>query len=170
MQPAVYRGKVEVYREGQMTVAQLEGYDYGAPVVIFHVQKDTRFCGKVQENAYVEVWYNGFFTRSLPPRATAHKVLLIASNAENIVIIGIVRSVQMQNDTYYIQLVPTGAAQTSAATPQDMVTLVVSPDAMEGILPEELIPGKSLCAVTRGMAALSLPPQYPVYALMPATP
>lgn len=174
MQLTVYRGRVETNQNGQMAVAQLEGHDYGAPLVVFHLQQEAQSSMQIKEGAFVEVWYNGIFTRSMPPQATAQKVVSIAASAQNILINGTLQSVQNRGEFYHIKLMPHMAEQSLqalglAASTKNTVMLVVPLNALEGIDPEELVEGAQLSAVTKGIATLSLPPQYPVHALLPIT-
>lgn len=177
--PQLYRGRVDAVSEDSITVSQVEGYNYGQPTIIFHYAEDATLPGSdsivLAEGVFVEVEYSGILTRSLPPQGSATRVSVVAPSAEGAVQNGTIQTVQKTESGYTIGLL-TFQAEAAAAergenpTFQDQVILNVPANALEGGLTEEdLVEGAKICAVTTGIAALSLPPQMPVHALLPYT-
>lgn len=176
--PTVYRGRVESISENSVTVAQLPGHDYGQQRIVFHMDDATQTDEEgiaLAEDVFVEVWYNGVLTRSMPPQATAESLAVITAFSEGAVVNGAVISVAENDDGYVVGVLPFAAGapptteQQQAAVSQDLNMLMVPKDALEGLAPEDLQEGALVSAVTRGIAALSLPPQTPVHALLPYT-
>ena len=70
----VYRGEItSISEDGSILVSQVAGHNYGQASILFHVSDkiakelgDTLIVG-----AFVEVYYDGRLTRSLPAQGTA---------------------------------------------------------------------------------------------------
>lgn len=171
----IYRGRVSEMGEGTILVEQLPGYNYGQPSIMFHVDENTAMGEGEPElgvDAFVEVSYSGILTRSLPAQGTALKVTVITSFSEGILVNGTIDEIEEIDGNYRITLLPFAAAQAAAESGvepgfENMIILTVPTDALENIEAEELVPGAEVCAVTTGIAALSLPPQMPVRVLLP---
>lgn len=167
----VYRGRVAAMLEdGSIEVEQMEGYNYGQPSIVFHLAEGVasdEAGGSLQQDAYVEVYYNGRLTRSMPPQGTAQSLTVVAGHSEGIVYNGTIQSVQHTDDGYTIQMLPM-EAESSALESQ--VILLVPADGLEQLTEEDLTEGTVISAVTHGIAALSLPPQLPVHVLLPYQP
>ena len=175
----IYRGRVDAISDDGITVSQVEGYNYGQPTIVFHYAEDANLPGSdsiaLAEGVFVEVEYNGILTRSLPPQGSATRVTVVAPSAEGAVQNGTIQTVEKTENGYTIGLLTFQAAAAATErgeepTFQDQVILNVPADALEGGLTEDdLVEGAEICAVTTGIAALSLPPQMPVHALLPFT-
>lgn len=170
LESMVYRGKVvSVAEDGSFEVAQLEGFDYGQPSIIFHVDDNTKMLDNTTEitvDGFVEVTFNGILTRSLPPQATAETVTMLMPTAEGMIQNGTIQSVEEVNGTYMVTIVPFTAPNNDM---ENLVILLVQEDALEHLTVEDLKEGTEVSAVTNGIAAMSLPPQMPVRAIMPFT-
>lgn len=176
----IYRGTVTQLSDEQITVEQVSGYDYGQPSIVFHIDDNTALPAgdesvPLAEGAYVEVRYSGALTRSLPPQGTALSVQVVAPAADAAIVNGTIQTVEVTDTGYTIGLLSFQSAQLAASRGeipsfQDQIILLVPVDALEGGLTEaDLVEGTEVCAVTTGIAALSLPPQMPVHALLPYT-
>lgn len=167
----LYRGEVtEIREDGSLLVAQVDGYNYGQPSILFHVDENTVTDSDgfaLAEGAYVEIEYNGLLARSLPAQGMAQQITVLSSFSEGVVVNGILMSVTMGEDYYTLNLLPFGADDSAL---QNQVILQVPKDALQGLGEADLVEGAQLSAVTKGVAALSLPPQMPVVALMPYLP
>lgn len=193
---AVYRGSITAAEDGRLEVGQVWGHNYGQSSIVFHIGEDTEILPQgvaLAAGGYVEVKYNGILTRSLPPQASALSVRLLSPHTEGIVVNGIARSAEETEDGWRIVLEPfanqAAADAHQAAAPEEasaapgresdtgsgffgeanLVILVVPSNALEGLEKDDLTPGVWLSAVTKGIAALSMPPQMPVLALLPYT-
>lgn len=169
-EPVVYRGSVvDTKSDGSIEVAQLDGHGYGQDSIVFQIGEGTYIDtsnGTPNQNAYVEVYYNGALTRSLPPQATAQQITVIATQSDGVVQNGTVMGSQQTEDGWRVDLLPFGAEDEWA----NYVVLTVPADALEGLTEEDLnTPGTQVSAVTRGIATMSLPPQMPVVKLLPYT-
>lgn len=165
----VYRGTVdEIQEDGSILVRQLDGYSYGHDSILFHVGEDTILTetdAPLAEDAYVEVTYGGALTASLPAQGNAATITVLAPQSEGIVQNGVVKTVEQdENGDYRIAILPFDAAED---TFESQVILLVPKDAFEGIEAGDVVEGFEVSAVTRGIAAMSLPPQMPVIVLMP---
>lgn len=180
MESTIYRGEVTAVEEGSITVNQLPGHNYGQQSIVFHLPQGQGASSVAQEGiplaegAFVEVQYSGMLTRSMPPQGTANEVTVLAPYAQGIVVNGTVQSVQQSDDGYRLEVLPFEAQQAaesggSAPGYESMVILNVPQSALEGIAATDLKEGLAVSAVTKGVAALSLPPQMPVHALLPYT-
>lgn len=168
----VYRGEIKSAENGDILVAQLPGHNYGQPSILFHLNDKLRSSlgDTLVSGAFVEVSYNGMLTRSIPPQGNAQTVKVIASFSDGIVVNGVIQSVTPGKDGYSITILPIGTVATGAS--EDMLhetVLTVPMLALEGLTEADLVAGLSVCAVTRGIATMSLPPQMPVVALLPYT-
>ena len=167
----VYRGAVtSISEDGSILVTQVPGHNYGQASILFHVSSALakELGDSLAAGAFVEVRYDGRLTRSLPAQGTATSVTVIAPYSEGIVQNGTILSVTQGKDGYSISLLPLG----EEARKDDLsntITLTVHMFALEGLKGEDLVEGLKVCAVTSGIAALSLPPIMPVVALLPYT-
>ncbi|MDL2323998.1 hypothetical protein LJC61_02440 [Ruminococcaceae bacterium OttesenSCG-928-A16] len=164
-----YRGIVTALTDTKMTVEQVEGYNYGQNSIIFNLNEGTVMLPdspELAEGAFVEVTYNGILTRSLPPQAAALSIGVLSTFGDGVVVNGTIQEVANTADGYTITLLPTTAV---AENFENMVILTVPAYALEHIIPEELVKGTKVSAVTRGIATASLPPQMPVLILLPYT-
>lgn len=169
MQSEIYRGKVTDISDDSITVEQLEGYNYGQKSIVFHLNSDTKMeedAPSLAKGVYVEVTYNGVLTRSMPPQGNAQSVQVLAPSSESAVVNGTIQEVTKTEQGYSLVVKPEGVTSDEL---QDMVVLQFPPEALEHLTLEELVAGLKICAVTRGIATMSLPPQMPVVALMPYT-
>lgn len=169
-EPVVYRGSVvDTKPDGSIEVAQLDGHNYGQASIVFQIGEGTYIDaanGTPNQNAYVEVYYNGALTRSQPPQATAQEITVIAPQSGGVVQNGTVMGSEQTEDGWRVELLPFGAEDEWA----NYVVLSVPADALEGLTGEDLgTPGTQVSAVTRGIATMSLPPQMPVVKLLPYT-
>lgn len=169
-EPVVYRGSVVDTRpDGSIEVAQLEGHGYGQASIVFQIDEGTYIDtanGTPNQNAYVEVYYSGALTRSLPPQATAQEITVIATQSDGVVQNGTVMGSEQTEDGWRVDLLPFDAEDEWA----NYIILTVPADALEGLEAEDLgTPGTQVSAVTRGIATMSLPPQMPVVKLLPYT-
>lgn len=174
LEDAVYRGEVLSVNEetGDFEVAQLPGFNYGSETVVFHVTEETEFEPDevvLAEGMFVEVTFNGVMTRSMPPQATADEVKVISNMSEGIIVNGEVQSVEKVDDMLRITIVPLELVEQNASesSMENLVILTVEQDDLEGITVDDLVAGTKVSAVTSGIAAMSIPPQMPVIALMP---
>lgn len=164
-QELIYRGRIDSLSDDSIIVTQLEGFDYGQPSIMFHITGDTITEDSGMEwgeGAFVEVSYDGRLTRSIPAQGTALTLTVLSTHSEGIIKNGEIVSVAEAGDGYTITLMPF-----DAQSDNDIVLLNVPGDALEELSAEELVEGLKVCAITRGIAALSMPPQMPVYKLMP---
>lgn len=176
MEQAIYRGTVTEITGDRILVTQvLPGYNYGQESIAFHITGSTVIeagGAEIAAGAFVEVAYNGILTRSLPPQGTAESISLVSSFSEGIVVNGIIQSVQKTDTGYTLQissLSVEGEAAQSGAGQEVTAVLLVPADALEHLTEADLTAGTPVSAVTTGLAALSLPPQLPVRALLPYT-
>lgn len=167
----VYRGEVSALGEESITVTQMHGYNYGQPSIVFHLNEETETDGaKLALGAYVEVTYNGILTRSMPGQGTALQVRVIATYSQGILVNGRIQSAETGKDGYRLVVLPFENEKAGEeAGFADSVILNVPSDALEGLEESDLVAGTEVCAVTKGIATMSLPPQMPVYALLPYT-
>ena len=174
----VYRGRVESVTDTDFTVAQMPGFDYGMERIVFHRDDNTIITTEgmeITEDAFVEVFYNGILTRSLPPQGTAGEVGVIATFSEGIIVNGTITAFETTTDGYTITILPfegdtpSAIEEAASASFENMVILNVPKDALENITEDELKEGTAVSAVTKGIAAMSLPPQMPVHTLLPFT-
>ena len=166
----VYRGEVtSISEDGSILVTQVPGHNYGQASILFHVSDAIakELGDSLVVGAFVEVHYDGRLTRSLPAQGTANSVTVIASYSEGIVQNGTILSVTPGKDGYSISLLPLGEEKRDDLS--NTITLTVHMFALEGLKGEDLVEGLKVCAVTSGIAALSLPPIMPVVALLPYT-
>ncbi|MDL2253730.1 YobA family protein [Ruminococcaceae bacterium OttesenSCG-928-I18] len=167
----VYRGEVTQVGENEITVTQLEGYDYGQPSILFHIDENTFLDENgvaLAQEAFVAVRYDGRLTRSMPPQATAQSIEVIAPYSEGILQNGTIQQVEETEDGWNIDLLPFGAPEAENTEDRsNLVVLNVPQNALENLTAEDLTPGAEVSAVTRGIAATSLPPQMPVNTLLP---
>ena len=166
----VYRGEVtSISEDGSILVTQVPGHNYGQASILFHVSDAIakELGDSLVVGAFVEVHYDGRLTRSLPAQGTANSVTVIASYSEGIVQNGTILSVTPGKDGYSISLLPLGEEKRDDLS--NTITLTVHMFALEGLKGEDLVEGLKVCAVTSGVAALSLPPIMPVVALLPYT-
>lgn len=165
-----YRGKVtNVIEGGSFEVEQVDGYNYGQTSIIFHMAEDAvvdNAAGEVAKDAFVEVKHNGMRTRSLPPQGTAQEIKVISPRWEGVVQNGVVKEVKETDEGYTVSILPFEAQDDDF---QSQIILNVPREALQNITPEELQEGKKVSAVTKGIAATSLPPQMPVVLLLPYT-
>lgn len=168
VEPQVYRGEVEEKLEdGSIRLVQLAGHNYGQESIVFHINDTTVLdvsVAQLETGAYVEVSYNGILTRSMPPQGNADTVRVVAPRSEGIVVNGTIQTVGKTDTGYTIHLLPLDAVDNSF---QNQVILTVPTEALEGLTEEDLVAGAQVSAVTKGIAALSLPPQMPVDTLLP---
>ncbi len=166
----VYRGEItSISEDGSILVSQVAGHNYGQASILFHVSDkiakelgDTLIVG-----AFVEVYYDGRLTRSLPAQGTATGVTVMASFSEGIVQNGTILSVTPGKDGYSISILPLGVEKTDDLS--NTITLTVHMFALEGLTGEELVEGLKVSAVTTGLALESSPPIMQVVALLPYT-
>ena len=166
----VYRGEItSISEDGSILVSQVAGHNFGQASILFHVSDkiakelgDTLIVG-----AFVEVYYDGRLTRSLPAQGTATGVTVMASFSEGIVQNGTILSVTSGKDGYSISILPLGATKTDDLS--NTITLTVPMTALEGLTEKELVEGLKVSAVTRGISTMSLPPMMPVAVLLPYT-
>ena len=167
----VYRGEVtSISEDGSILVTQVPGHNYGQASILFHVSDASakELGDSLVVGAFVEVHYDGRLTRSIPAQGTANSVTVIAKFSEGIVQNGTILSVTPGKDGYSISLLPLG----ETAKKDDLsntITLTVHMFALEGLKGEDLVEGLKVCAVTSGIAAMSMPPIMPVVALLPYT-
>ena len=166
----VYRGEVtSISEDGSILVTQLPGHNYGQSSILFHVSDKIakELTDQLVVGAFVEVHYDGRLTRSLPAQGTATSVKLIATFSDGIVQNGTILSVTIGKDGYSISLLPLGEEKKDDLS--NTITLTVHMFALEGLTEEDLVEGLKVCAVTSGIAAMSMPPIMPVVALLPYT-
>lgn len=170
----IYRGEIKsVLENGDILVAQLPGHNYGQSEILFHASSAIRSSMEesLPAGAYVTVHYSGALTRSIPPQGTAASVSIVSHSTDGIIQNGVIQSVNGDQTTgYSIAILPIGVAATdSDADMLQQIVLTVPSAALEGLTEAELVEGKSVSAVTMGIATMSLPPQMPVVALLPYT-
>lgn len=168
----IYRGVVtNVQSDGSYEITQVPGYDYGQPSILFHIEDDVvdSSAGSLAEGAFVQITYDGKLTRSLPAQGTALAALVISPHSEGIVQNGTIQNAETTDDGYTLHIQPIDVEAASAEDDlSSQVVLLVPKTALEGgLTAEDLKPGTQVSAVTRGIAAMSLPPQMPVLALLP---
>ncbi len=162
-EPLLYRGEITALSEGQMTVTQLPGYDYGQESILFLLPEQ---AAEAQENGdfapgmYVQATYDGTLTRSIPPQATALEVSVLAPMSDGVLWSGSIVSSTREEEGYRIEL--------QAESPrQELVVLNVPEEALENMEEADLVEGARVLAVGNGAMTASLPPQMPVVALLP---
>lgn len=192
----IYRGRVEEVTEDTITVVQMEGYNYGQPSIIFHIDEQTQMPAEAPAlavDAFVQVTYDGILTRSLPAQGAADEIVVISSFSEGVLVNGTIQEVKKTDTGYVLAVEPfpsTGGEEegsslassapesTSWETPsgavpptdfQNLIMITVPEDALEDITADELVEGAKVCVVTNGIAALSMPPQMGAVALLPYT-
>lgn len=166
----VYRGEItSISEDGSILVQQLPGHNYGQVSILFHLSgKIVKELGDtLAVGAFVEVRYDGRLTRSLPAQGTAESVTVIAGYSEGIIQNGTILSVTTGKDGYSISLLPLGEEKKDDLS--NTITLTVHMFALEGLTEADLVEGAKVCAVTSGIAAMSMPPIMPVVALLPYT-
>lgn len=172
--PIIYRGRVEaIADDGSLTVSQMDGFDYGSPTIIFHVTDQTALTpdgAEIAVDSFIEVEYGGMLAQSLPPQGTADKINVVSSMSEGIIVNCTIQEVTKQDGNISIQLLPFGAEDSSLSGLENMIILNVPENALFNITEEELVAGAEVSAVTSGIAAMSMPPQMPVVALLPYQP
>ena len=166
----VYRGEITELGEGQITVAQMPGYNYGQPSIVFNTSEEALQPNSGQElsvGMFVEVKYNGVLTRSIPPQGTADSVVIVSPIAEGVIQNGVIQAVEKTDVGYRIEMLP--LEETAASGLDALLVLNVPTDGLEGLTEADLVEGAKVSAVTMGIATASLPPQMPVKALLPYT-
>ena len=170
LETQIYRGSVvKTLEDGSIEIEQQAGFNYGQSSIIFRIDDDTQIDlanGGPNQDAFVEVRYNGVLTRSLPPQGNAMEITVIANFTDGVVQNGTIQGVHETDDGYSIELLPLEAPDDSR---ENLVILHVPADGLENLSPEDLVPGAKVSAITRGIAAMSLPPQMPVVILTPYT-
>lgn len=161
----VYRGEVAELNQDYIVVNQLPGFNYGQPSIRFALSS----ASKVPETplvlgSYVQVGFNGMLTRSIPPQAHAEYVRQLAPFSMGILLCGEVLEVTQTPHGTSILMQPFQESE------ENRVVLHVPETAWEGIALQDVRQGTQLCAITHGLAAMSLPPQYPVQLVLPYQP
>lgn len=167
MKNQIYRGKVTQLSDTQVTLEQLDGYNYGQQEIIFNISDETEIADGMPAlavDAYVEAVYNGILTRSLPAQGNALSLKIISAFSDNIIVNGTIQETSETNDGYTLTVQPLGSESTEFTS---MVVLHVSTEGLENITFDELVEGTKISAVTSGIATMSLPPQMPVVVLLP---
>lgn len=191
-EPMIYRGRVDEVTDEMVTVTQMEGHNYGQPSIQFHIDENT----VVQDGGltlaagdFVQVNYSGVLTRSLPAQGTASEIIVIASFSDGVLVNGTIQEATKTDTGYTLQILPfatedsadsssvassasvEGASSLEEAAPgfENYIIVSVELEALEGLTEEDLVAGTEVCAVTTGIAALSLPPQMSAIALLPYT-
>lgn len=169
---AIYRGRVSEIENDILRVEQvLPGFDYRQPAIRFHLGDETVFLpegARPAVGAFVEVVYSGMLTRSIPAQGQAKSVRFISPLADTAIINGTITSVSLGEGTYRLGIRSLAPTPTPDAAPFEAI-LIVPATALENIPPEALVEGQTVSAITTGIAALSMPPQLPVHALLPYT-
>jgi len=166
----VYRGEItSILEDGSILVTQAAGHNYGQASILFHLSdKITKELGDTLiVGAFVEVYYDGSLTRSMPAQGTATSVSVIASFSEGIVQNGTILSVLIGKDGYSISLLPLGEEKKDDLS--NTITLTVHMFALEGLTGEDLVEGLMVSAVTTGIALESSPPIMQAVKLLPYT-
>lgn len=166
--PLVYRGSVvNVNADGSIEVAQVPGFNYEQESVIFSLDAnavpESESGIVLAKDAFVEVYYSGVLTRSIPPKGVATSIYAISAFTDGIVKNGTIKSAEKTSDGFSLEFLPLEAED----TPENIIVLTVPENALEGLNPPELVAGVKISAVTRGISTMSLPPQMPVIAVMP---
>lgn len=170
----VYRGVVTNISDTEMTVRQVWGFHYGEEEMVFNLTDKTvkETDGReIAADSFVEVQHESAVTMSLPPKSNASKIILISTLSEGIVQNGeIVSFREDEQKNFYITILPLIKAENEDAEPakgENELILIVPSTAFEGIEAKDLKVGVRVSAVTRGIATMSIPPQYPVHVLLP---
>lgn len=191
----VYRGIITAVGDTSITVQQVHGYNYGQDEIVFNLSDATVLETsdlQLAEGSFVEVYYNGALTRSLPAQGSAARVVLVSTAGQGVVVNGEVLGVtELENGGYTIMLnrfveeetaasgVEQAADAQASAVSEEPATVqgadyviitLASADMLEGITLERLVEGAQISVVTRGIAALSNPPQMPALAVLPYQP